>query len=542
MKERKATAKGDVLRTLRAPKSDTKLKPKGKRKTVTKPSLISFAPVTLRSAHIPDDLRLQLARATSAVLHARGATTTASARAAQEIADAAREATFPFLGSEDYEPHEHAAHATVYAATCILLAEAYILEADLLRASCPRLCLPSTCPEQGLCDHCQRGCKLALDALRAIDLGMLRGGVLEWGPIAQPLITRATQFQPPSMRTAQQAAQANDRRKRKTENISRPPQYLFDAGTREIQRVDARTISVEDFVAKFMNCDPPVPVVLTNVVDAWPAFEKWSDFDYIAQCAASRLVPVETCAESDAGRSFLSDSWSHRVMPLSEYLSKFFPRKESSGGNPKAIGSEKDEEGITAYLAQHPLFEQIPSLREDISIPPFCGATTMEDALAPSNTQIVAPPLASAWLGPAGTVSPLHSDPCHNLLAQVVGSKYVRLYDARDAGVLKPVRDPTKGLNATVDVDQDVWDAQRGCCKNPTETACLRNVRAWQTVLAAGEALYIPRLAWHYVRSLSPSFSVSLWWGPKMQLVERKGLWLAQFVPKDDHDGRLKIQ
>jgi hypothetical protein len=32
-------------------------------------------------------------------------------------------------------------------------------------------------------------------------------------------------------------------------------------------------------------------------------------------------------------------------------------------------------------------------------------------------------------------------------------------------------------------------------------------------ILGPGEMLYIPRHTWHYVRSLSVSFSASFWWG-----------------------------
>lgn len=50
---------------------------------------------------------------------------------------------------------------------------------------------------------------------------------------------------------------------------------------------------------------------------------------------------------------------------------------------------------------------QISELRKDICVPDYCFAGGGE--LRPLN----------AWFGPAGTVTPLHHDPHHNILAQV---------------------------------------------------------------------------------------------------------------------------
>lgn len=74
------------------------------------------------------------------------------------------------------------------------------------------------------------------------------------------------------------------------------------------------------------------------------------------------------------------------------------------------------QEGSIGYLAQHDLFSQIPQLREDILPEPDYCAVLPEDEC---NGNI----LSQIWFGPIGTYSPLHHDPYHNLLVQIVGIK-----------------------------------------------------------------------------------------------------------------------
>ena len=105
--------------------------------------------------------------------------------------------------------------------------------------------------------------------------------------------------------------------------------------------------------------------------------------------------------------------------------------------------------------------------------------------------------VVNAWFGPEGTVSPLHHDPQHGLLAQVVGAKAVRLYDESQSASLYPSGGNTSNTSA---VDVENVDDER--------FPRFARARFTQAVLEEGEMLYIPPGCWHYVRSLSLSFSV----------------------------------
>jgi lysine-specific demethylase 8 len=87
----------------------------------------------------------------------------------------------------------------------------------------------------------------------------------------------------------------------------------------------------------------------------------------------------------------------------------------------------------------------------------------------------------------------------------VAGFKYIRLYAADQAPYLYQQRASgglaAQGNISAVEVESPNLEAH----------PLFEQAMYTETVLAPGEMLFIPAKCWHYVRSLSTSFSVSFW-------------------------------
>jgi lysine-specific demethylase 8 len=248
------------------------------------------------------------------------------------------------------------------------------------------------------------------------------------------------------------------------------PAPVIDA-EHQIKRI--KPPSLLTFKQQYMDLNEPV--VIEDLIHHWRAVWRWKDVSYLRSISGYRTVPVEI------GQHYIHTDWSQQLMTLNEFIDIYITAEKPP--------SNHEDAGKIGYVAQTELFEQIPKLKADFTIPEY---TSMSE----KDTLIV-----HAWYGPGGTISPLHQDPYHNLLAQPVGSKYIRLY-APNEPVYPHEGDKILFNTSQVDVEKPDYG----------NFPKFKEATYSETILRAGDVLYIPPKYWHYLRSLETSFSVSFWW------------------------------
>ncbi|VDK43561.1 unnamed protein product [Taenia asiatica] len=227
-----------------------------------------------------------------------------------------------------------------------------------------------------------------------------------------------------------------------------------------------------------------IPIIITGAMAHWSACNKASDHywspAYWSKMAGYRTVPIEV------GSAYTDESWGQRLVTVNQFLETFILNPDKS----QPLG----------YLAQHQILLQIPEFANDVDIPEYCYTGVIDTN--PLETMVD----SNIWIGPANTVSPLHHDSDRaNLLCQLIGKKYVKLYNADQTEFIYPHVENSMLSNTS---QIDVASQQPDFNKFPK----FKQARGFHGVLRPGEMLFIPPRGWHYIRSLTTSISMNFWW------------------------------
>jgi hypothetical protein len=210
------------------------------------------------------------------------------------------------------------------------------------------------------------------------------------------------------------------------------------------------------------------PVVLTDVTDDWPA-RRWTPASLRHRFGR---ITVEVCADRERDPEYDANVDAHRRrMTMARFLDLVL-----------AAGRSND-----LYMVANNHALERPGLRPllDDLRPPL-------DLFEPAR-----PTGFSLWIGPGGTITPLHHDTTNILFCQLYGRKQVDLVAPAETALLGTT---VRGFYSTIDLDR------RDVHPHPA----VRALQVRTVVLAPGEALFIPAGWWHRVSALDVSISVSL--------------------------------
>jgi len=223
------------------------------------------------------------------------------------------------------------------------------------------------------------------------------------------------------------------------------------------------------------------PVVISGVMESWPALSRWS-WSYLAAVAG------DCTGEVIVSRNGLYPDYVTQPSPMAKVDMRFADFLRRAAGEetlPPVLGP-----GETYYLyGKSYLLDAVPSLRDDLRTPAvLAGIPDIAERL---------------WISTPGCVTPLHYDLSNGFLCQVRGHKQVWLFDPSQIDRLYPRGDKFPGL--------DNFERQsRVDIHHPDGEAFpeLRRATALECTLREGDTLFIPSTWWHEVETLELSLSV----------------------------------
>ncbi|NUY80339.1 cupin-like domain-containing protein [Flavobacterium sp. MAH-1] len=229
----------------------------------------------------------------------------------------------------------------------------------------------------------------------------------------------------------------------------------------EIERV--ASISREDFYNNYVKKQKPV--VIEKLTEDWPAYHKWN-FEYMKNVAGNQVVPLYDDRPVSHKDKF---NQAHAEMKMSEYID--------------LLESKPTNYRIFLYN----LVKQVPVLREDFKWPDL-GLSLIKQ-------------MPMLFFGGRDSKVFIHYDIDYSniLHFHFHGTKRCVLFAPDQTPYLYKV---PHALISREDIDYDNPDFEK--------FPALKKAKGLVTTLKHGEMLYMPEGYWHYMKYLTPGFSMSL--------------------------------
>lgn len=229
----------------------------------------------------------------------------------------------------------------------------------------------------------------------------------------------------------------------------------------EVPRVG--NISKETFLNNYFR--PQKPVVMEGAIENWPAHTKWN-LDYMREVAGSKVVPLYDDRPVDHRDGFNEP---HARMQMSEYIDLL----------------KREPTRYRIFLWN--ILKEVPELQKDFEYPDF-GLRLMKT-------------LPMLFFGGRDSYTFMHYDiDLANIFHfHFEGQKEVILFPQTENKFLYKVPHSLI-VHESIDFsapDLKAWPA-------------LKRVKGFRTSLGHGDVLYMPEGYWHYMRYLTPGFSMSL--------------------------------
>lgn len=229
----------------------------------------------------------------------------------------------------------------------------------------------------------------------------------------------------------------------------------------QVERVP--NISAKDFQNLYIK--PQKPVVVENLIQDWPAFEKW-DFDYLKKVAGDKIVPLYNNDPVDYSKKVNEPI---ARMKMSEYIDLMM-------------------EGPTDLrIFLYNLMKEVPELQNDYQLPDL-GLNLFKS-------------LPMLFFGGEGSNVFMHYD------IDLANILHFHFAGKKRCIIVPP--DQTKymykipySVICREDIDFDNPDFEKW--------PALKYVKPMVADLEHGQMLYMPEGWWHYMKYITPGFSMSL--------------------------------